>query len=50
MTIEPMSAGRDLSKRHSHLEGNPRFLRQNANRTDAPDRGANGVEEAADLR
>ena len=49
VAIEPLPSRRDLRKRHPHLERNSRFLRQNADRTDAPDLGANGVEEAADL-
>ena len=50
VAIEPSSARRDLRKRHPHLERNSCFLGQNADRTDAPDLGANGVEETADLR
>src|SRR5689334_22183074 len=50
MTVEPLSARRDLSERHANLECDARLLREHANGPDGLDGGNDGVEELAHCR
>ncbi len=48
--VEPRPAGRDLREGHPDLEGNPRFLRENAHGTDRSQNRHHFVEQRPDRR